>query len=150
LVLIRASVGSRANPLAASAAWVITFSESDRQEVSGSGAHVMARCPSWARAEFHERSRMDTSAIPDSLCLDQDELVDAAIRDYRRGVPVSAQDVPYEPLAGLSRSLPRRLNARLSARAGSRYCASGEPVLAVQPAPASPTTIRAGPGVRRR
>lgn len=105
----------------ASKAWVVTFSESLRQEVSGSGAHVMALCPGWVRTEFHERSRMDTSGIPDSLWLDADALVAAAIRDFRRGVPVSIPDARYKALAGLGRLLPRRLNARLSAGAGSRH-----------------------------
>lgn len=105
----------------ASKAWVVTFSESVRQEVSGSGAHVMALCPGWVRTEFHERSQMDTSGIPESLWLEADELVDAAIRDFRRGVPVSVPDVRYKALAGLGRLLPRRLTAHLSARAGSRH-----------------------------
>jgi len=105
----------------ASKAWVVTFSESVRQEVSGSGTHVMALCPGWVRTEFHERSGMNVDGIPDSLWLDADALVDTAIRDFRRGVPVSVPDARYKAIAGLARLLPRRLNARLSARAGSRH-----------------------------
>jgi len=105
----------------ASKAWVVTFSESACQQVGGSGAHVMALCPGWVRTEFHTRSDMDTSGIPDALWLDADQLVDAAIRDFRRGVPVSVPDSRYKAMVGLGRVLPRRLVARLSARAGSRH-----------------------------
>ncbi|WP_128374419.1 SDR family NAD(P)-dependent oxidoreductase [Streptomyces cavernae] len=105
----------------ASKAWVVTFSESVRQEIAGSGAHVMALCPGWVRTEFHERSDMDVSGIPGSMWLDANELVDTAIRDFRRGVPVSIPDARYKALAGLGRVLPRRLVARLSAETGSRH-----------------------------
>ncbi|MFF5010305.1 SDR family NAD(P)-dependent oxidoreductase [Streptomyces phaeochromogenes] len=105
----------------ASKAWVVTFSESACQEVGGSGAHVMALCPGWVRTEFHERSDMDVSGIPDALWLDADQLVDAAIRDFRRGVAVSVPDGRYKAMVGLGRVLPRRLVAHLSARAGSRH-----------------------------
>jgi short-subunit dehydrogenase len=105
----------------ASKAWVVTFSESVRQQVLDSGAHVMALCPGWVRTEFHERSDMDVSGIPDSLWLEADELVDAAIRDFRKGVPVSVPDIRYKAMVGLGRVLPRQLAARWSAKAGSRH-----------------------------
>ncbi|UIX29227.1 SDR family NAD(P)-dependent oxidoreductase [Streptomyces sp. GQFP] len=102
----------------ASKAWVVTFSESACQEVSGTGAHVMALCPGWVRTEFHERSDMDVSGIPDALWLDADQLVDGAIRDFRRGVAVSVPFSRYKAMVGLGRVLPRRLVAQLSARVG--------------------------------
>ncbi|MFI6551301.1 SDR family NAD(P)-dependent oxidoreductase [Streptomyces prunicolor] len=105
----------------ASKAWVVTFSESACQQVGGSGAHVMALCPGWVRTEFHKRSDMDTSGIPDALWIDADQLVDSAIRDFRRRVPVSVPDNRYKAMVGLGRVLPRQLVAYLSARAGSRH-----------------------------
>lgn len=105
----------------ASKAWVVTFSESACQQAAGTGAHVMALCPGWVRTEFHERSGMDTSGIPAAMWLDADQFVDAAIRDFRRGVPVSVPDIRYKAMVGMGRVLPRRLVARLSARAGSRH-----------------------------
>jgi short-subunit dehydrogenase len=105
----------------ASKAWAVTFSESARQEVLGTGAHVMALCPGWVRTEFHQRSDMDVSGIPDSLWLDADQLVAAAIRDFRRGVPVSVPDVRYKAAVQVTRLLPRTLAARLAADRGSRH-----------------------------
>jgi short-subunit dehydrogenase len=81
----------------------------------------MALCPGWVRTEFHQRSDMDVSGIPDSLWLDADQLVAAAIRDFRRGVPVSVPDVRYKAAVQVTRLLPRTLAARLAADRGSRH-----------------------------
>ncbi|ONI91094.1 short-chain dehydrogenase [Saccharothrix sp. ALI-22-I] len=105
----------------ASKAWVITFSDSVRQQVDGSGVRVMALCPGWVRTEFHERSGMDTTGIPGFLWLDADRLVAAAMRDLRRGVAVSVPGVAYKVLIGLGKILPRRVTTALSARAGSHH-----------------------------
>ena len=105
----------------ASKAWVVTFSDSIRQEAVGTGAHVMALCPGWVRTEFHQRSDMDTSAVPEFMWLSADALVDAAIRDFRRGVAVSVPDVRYKALVGMGTLLPRSLVSRAAARAGSRH-----------------------------
>lgn len=104
----------------ASKAWVVTFSDSVRQQVSGRGVHVMALCPGWVRTEFHERSGMDTTQIPAFLWLEPDRLVSAALRDLRGSVPVSVPGIAYKVLIGLSQILPRRVTTALSARAGSR------------------------------
>ncbi|MET7997089.1 SDR family oxidoreductase [Amycolatopsis sp. NPDC005232] len=105
----------------ASKAWVVVFSDSVREQVRGSGVHVMALCPGWVRTEFHERSGMDTSGIPDSLWLDGETLVAAAIRDFRRGTAVSVPDVRYKAAAALGKLLPRPLMTRIAARTGSKH-----------------------------
>ena len=105
----------------ASKMWVVTFSDSVRQQIAGSGVHIMALCPGWVHTEFHERSRMDTSQIPGFLWLDADRLVTAALRDLRRGIPVSIPGTAYRVLIGLGRYLPRRVVTKLAARAGSHH-----------------------------
>ncbi len=105
----------------ASKAWVVTFSDSVRQQISGSGVHVMALCPGWVRTEFHERSGMDTSDIPPFLWLPAERLVTEALRDFQRGVPISVPGTAYKGAIALSRLLPRRLVTALSARAGSKH-----------------------------
>jgi hypothetical protein len=122
----------------ASKAWVVNFSESARSAARAAraeraerarrsgvgwggarrGVNVMALCPGWVRTEFHQRADMDVSAIPDSLWLDADALVDAALRDFRHGRPVSVPDVRYAAAVAASRALPRRLAAYLAARSG--------------------------------
>lgn len=101
--------------------WVVNFSESVEQDIAGNGVHVMALCPGWVHTEFHERSHMDKSAVPDFMWLDADTLVAAAVRDFRRGVGVSVPDIKYKALVGLSKAIPRGLSNRISARSGRRY-----------------------------
>lgn len=105
----------------ASKGWVVTFSDSVRQQVGGSGVRVMALCPGWVRTEFHERSGMDASGVPSFMWMDPDRLVTTALRDLRRGVAVSVPGLQYKVLIGLGKILPRGLTTKLSARAGSRH-----------------------------
>ncbi|KRV50513.1 short-chain dehydrogenase [Wenjunlia vitaminophila] len=105
----------------ASKAWVVNFSESVLRDIAGSGAHVMALCPGWTHTEFHDRASMDMSGVPGFLWLDADELVDAAVRDFRRGVPVSVPGLPYKAFIALGRALPHGLTTRISTRVGRRY-----------------------------
>ena len=105
----------------ASKAWVVTFSESVRQDVAGSGVNVMALCPGWVHTEFHERARMDMSGVPEFLWLDADRLVASALRDYRRGRSLSVPGLPYKAVLGLNRLVPRRLASGVSSRTARRY-----------------------------
>jgi short-subunit dehydrogenase len=82
---------------------------------------VMALASGFVRTEFHERAGMDTSGIPGRMWLDKDMLVDAALRDLRRGVMVSIPGAQYKALAVLSRLVPRELAGRLSSRTGRSY-----------------------------
>ncbi|GAB2621523.1 SDR family oxidoreductase [Streptomyces capparidis] len=105
----------------ASKAWVVNFSESVLRDIPAGGVHVMALCPGWTHTEFHQRAEMDMSRIPEPLWLDADELVDTAVRDFRRGVPVSVPGAPYKAVVGATRLLPRGLVTRVSTRMGRRY-----------------------------
>ena len=105
----------------ATKAWVLSFSESVAQDVAGTGAHVMALCPGWVHTEFHERSNMDTAAIPGFMWLNADKLVAAGLRDFRRGLSCSVPDARFKVVAGASRLIPRRVSSKLSARVGRRY-----------------------------
>jgi short-subunit dehydrogenase len=109
----------------ASKAWVISFSQGVQQDIAGRpGAgkvRVMALAPGFVRTEFHERAGMDVSGIPEFMWLDKDKVVDAALRDLRRGVRVSIPSAQYKALAGLSKLVPRELAARLASRTGRSY-----------------------------
>jgi short-subunit dehydrogenase len=71
--------------------------------------------------EFHERARIDMSGIPEFLWLDADRLVATALRDYRRGTPVSIPGARYKVVVGAGRLIPRALSTRLASRAGRGY-----------------------------
>lgn len=105
----------------ASKAWVVSFSHGVATDVAGKGVRVMALCPGYTRTEFHQRAGMDVSAIPEMLWLDKDQVVEAAMRDLRRGVQVSVPSPQYKAVVGVGRLLPRNLSAMISARSGRRY-----------------------------
>ncbi|TDC67585.1 SDR family oxidoreductase [Actinomadura sp. GC306] len=108
----------------ASKAWAVSFSEgvaADIRARSGGGVRVMALCPGFVHTEFHERAQMDMSDVPDFMWLDKDDVVDAALRDLRRGVPVSIPSPQYKAIVGATRLLPRGLLARMSSNTGRKY-----------------------------
>lgn len=109
---------------AATKAWVVTFSQSvmqDMQDIGVPGVRVMALCPGFVHTEFHQRAEMDMSGIPDLMWLDADQVVDAALRDLRRGVRVSVPGPQYKAIVGVGRLVPRTVAGWVSSRAGRKY-----------------------------
>ncbi|MFC5746474.1 SDR family NAD(P)-dependent oxidoreductase [Actinomadura rugatobispora] len=109
----------------ASKAWVVSFSQGVAQDIAGrpggDRVKVMALCPGFVHTEFHDRAGMDTSSIPGFMWLDRDKVVDAALRDLRRGVQVSVPSPQYKAIVGVSRLIPRELVGRLSNKTGRKY-----------------------------
>lgn len=104
----------------ASKAWVVSFSEAVAAENAGTGVRVTAVCPGWVRTEYHERAGLDVSDVPAALWLTPETVVDAALRDFARGVRISVPTGRYKLIVALNRAVPRRLAAAVSARVGSR------------------------------
>ncbi|WP_248963968.1 SDR family NAD(P)-dependent oxidoreductase [Sphaerisporangium perillae] len=102
----------------ASKAWVVNFSESLATQIPERRVRVMALCPGFVRTEFHDRASIDTSAIPGFLWLSADRVVDAAMRDFARGLPVSVPDPRYKMIVAVARYVPRGVVARVSAIIG--------------------------------
>ncbi|RSN68303.1 SDR family NAD(P)-dependent oxidoreductase [Actinomadura sp. WAC 06369] len=108
----------------ASKSWVVGFSQGVAADIaarSGGRVRVMALCPGFVHTEFHERARMDMSDVPGFMWLDKDAVVDAGLRDLRRGARVSVPGVQYKAIVGLTRLVPQGLVARLSSKRGRRY-----------------------------
>ncbi|TDC87005.1 SDR family oxidoreductase [Actinomadura sp. 7K507] len=108
----------------ASKAWAVNFSQgvaADIRKRSGGGVRVMALCPGFVHTEFHDRAQMDMSDVPGFMWLDKDDVVDAALRDLRRGVPVSVPSPQYKAIVAAGRFVPRRLLARMSSTTGRKY-----------------------------
>jgi uncharacterized protein len=91
---------------AAAKAWVTTFSESLHNEVNGTGVQVMALCPGFVHTEFHERAGVRKRG-PSWAWMDVQHVVAAALRDLRRGKPVSVPGMHYKTLVTLIDLLPR-------------------------------------------
>ncbi|WP_067457730.1 SDR family NAD(P)-dependent oxidoreductase [Actinomadura macra] len=108
----------------ASKAWVVSFSEGVAADIAGRShgrIHVMALCPGFVHTEFHDRAQMDMSGLPDFMWLEDTAVVDAALRDLRRGVQISVPGAQYKAIVSLTRLLPRELVARLSSNRGRKY-----------------------------
>jgi short-subunit dehydrogenase len=108
----------------ASKAWAVNFSQGVAADIRGRShgrVRVMALCPGFTRTEFHQRANMDMSGLPEFMWLRDDQVVDAALRDLRRGVQVSVPGAQYKAIVGLSRLVPRGLVARLSSDTGRQY-----------------------------
>jgi short-subunit dehydrogenase len=98
----------------ASKAWVTNFSESVGLSVAPFGVRVMALCPGYVRTEFHQRAGIDMSKTPEWLWMDADVLVNAALRDLRRGRLVSVPSAKYKVVAFGLRHLPRPVLQRVA------------------------------------
>jgi uncharacterized protein len=103
----------------ASKAWVVSFSQAAAQDFPD--VPVMALCPGFVHTEFHDRANIDMSGMPEVFWLDADDVVDIALRDFRRGLSTSVPGAQYKALVGASRFMPRNLLARLSSRTGRKY-----------------------------
>lgn len=100
-------------------AWVRVYSESLAVELRGTGVQVTALCPGWVRTEFHQRARINVSAIPSWMWIDIDRLVAACLRDARRGRVISIPTKRYRVLMWGLRHLPRASVRAISGRISS-------------------------------
>lgn len=101
-------------------AWVTAYSESLAVELRGTGVRVTALCPGWVRTEFHQRAKIDVSAIPSWLWVDMDRLVGTCLRDARRGRVISIPTWRYRTLMWVVRHLPRAGVRAISGKISSR------------------------------
>ena len=105
----------------AAKAWVVSFSESVAAELRGTGVRCMALCPGFTHTEFHQRAEIQTGDIPGWMWLNADDVVKAALRDLRRGVPVSIPGAQYKALTAASRYVPRAITTRFSRGMSKRW-----------------------------
>jgi short-subunit dehydrogenase len=102
-------------------AWVTNFSESVAAEVHGTGVRVVAVCPGFTHTEFHERADIDTGDIPGWMWLEADEIVEGALRDLRRGLPVSVPSMQYKAITAVAKLVPRNLVTKVSRGMSKRW-----------------------------
>jgi uncharacterized protein len=93
---------------AAAKSWATSFTISLADKLAGTGVIATALCPGFVRTEFHQRAKMDMSAIPGWLWLSADRVVDDCLSDVRRGRTISVPGCRYKMIAFLFRHLPLR------------------------------------------
>ena len=107
--------GGRGVGYGASKAWVTAFSEGLASDLADTGVRVSVVCPGFTHTEFHARAGLDMSKVPEALWLRADDVVAAALRDHRRGLPVSVPGRQYKTLLAAGRLAPRGLVRRATA-----------------------------------
>ncbi|WP_329788552.1 SDR family oxidoreductase [Lentzea sp. DG1S-22] len=111
----------RGTSYSADKAWVTMFSEGMNLATEGTGVRVMALCPGFVRTEFHKRAAIDMSKTPGWLYVDVDKLVHEALRDLRRGKPLSIPGAQYKAIVTATKLIPRAVVRRMASRfAGGR------------------------------
>ncbi|GAA4679612.1 SDR family NAD(P)-dependent oxidoreductase [Frondihabitans cladoniiphilus] len=100
-------------------AWVTSYSEGLSVELQGTGVTVTVLLPGWVRTEFHQRAGIRASSIPNSLWLQPEQLVSAALRDVDRGKVISIPTIRYQVLAGLLRHAPKSAVRAVSGKISS-------------------------------
>lgn len=100
----------------AAKAYVTAFTEGLAGTLTGTGVRMMVLAPGFARTEFHDRARVDMSALPSALWLDPDQLVRIALQDLAHGKVVSVPGAFYKAVATVVPRLPRRVVIALGRR----------------------------------
>ena len=98
----------------AAKSWATSFTISLADKLAGTGVIATALCPGFVRTEFHQRAKMDMSAIPGWLWLSADRVVGDCLSDVRRGRTISVPSNRYKMIAFLSRHLPLRFTKKFN------------------------------------
>ncbi len=99
---------------AASKAYLTSFTEAVREEVRGSGVHVMAMCPSFTHTEFHDRAGIgDARGIPEFLWQSAEHVVRVALQDLDRGRTTSIPGLHNRAIAMAGHTSPGPLASRV-------------------------------------
>ena len=103
-----------AGTYSAAKAWVTNFTEGLASELHGTGVTATVVCPGFTRTEFHDRSGISSSRIPDFMWLSAEQVVDKAWSDATKGHVVSVAGIQYEVMSTLAQYAPRPIVRRAS------------------------------------
>jgi short-subunit dehydrogenase len=89
-------------------AWMNRFTEGMAIELGAwkSPVTVQALCPGYTLSEFHDRTGTDRSAIPSSLWMTADSIVNASLAAFAQRKLIVIPGWRYQLLMGLVRALP--------------------------------------------
>ena len=106
----------------ATKAWINSFTEAVYLELKsiGSPVRVQALCPGFTYTEFHDTLGIDRSAIPRSLWMSSDVVVESSLRALERNRLIVIPGWRYRLFVGLQRWLPRRVRHAIALKYGSR------------------------------
>ena len=99
---------------AAIKAWANTWSQSLRNELSGTGVQVTLLAPGWVRTEFHQRAGV-SSSMPDWVWVTADEAAATALSDAKKGRAISVPSKKWRVAVSLAQVLPASATRKISA-----------------------------------
>lgn len=107
----------------ATKAWMNSFTEGVAIELSIKAPNVTVQslCPGFTLSEFHDVVKMDRSAIPASLWMSADFVVEQSLRGFDRGDLFVVPGWRYKLMAAGIKLLPGALLRRMVARGASRF-----------------------------
>ncbi|WP_353067455.1 SDR family NAD(P)-dependent oxidoreductase [Arcanobacterium hippocoleae] len=82
------------------------WSDSLYTELLGTGVHVVSFLPSWVRTEFHARTGVSNSSLPDWIWMNPQEVVAEAIAAAQAGKPTAIPGRKIRVLAFFAKHLP--------------------------------------------
>lgn len=106
----------------ATKAWINSFTESLYVELKsiGSSVKVQALCPGFTISEFHEVLGISREAIPRSLWMSAEEVVDTSLRALERNELIVIPGWKYRFFVRLNRWLPQTLRHAIALQYGRR------------------------------
>jgi hypothetical protein len=104
----------------ATKAWINSFTEGLYVELKAihSPVRIQALCPGFIYSEFHDVAGMDRSAIPRSLWMSAEYVVDASLRSLKRDELFVVPGWRYQLFVRLYPRIPRALRCRLAIKFG--------------------------------
>ncbi len=104
---------SKAPTYAASKAWVTSFTQGLREQLSGSGVQLLALTPGLVPTDFQQRAGVEAN-VPSVFWLDPRDVVDTALKDLRSGRGISVPGIAYRAIRLAMQMTPRRVYLPLS------------------------------------
>lgn len=98
----------------ATKAFVVSFTDSLRNELRGSGVHVTTLSPGLTRTGFQERANVALPKLPGFAWTSSADVARAGIAGLVQDKPLVVPGITNRVMVGSARFLPRRLSGRLA------------------------------------
>jgi uncharacterized protein len=105
----------------ATKAWINSFTEGLYVELKylGSPVRVQSLCPGFTHTEFQDTAGLDKSAIPKSIWMTAEDVVDISLRGLERNQPIVIPGLHNRLFVFLHRRFPRALQHFIAIRYGN-------------------------------
>ena len=102
-------------------AFLNSFTEALHEELRGTGVRVQALCPGLTHTEIFEAANVDTSALPEFLWMQPEQVVRESLAALERGDVVCVPGLANRALSTLTRALPHAASTRIAAAISGQW-----------------------------